>query len=153
MKMLSPLFSLHMPASGDVWMDYKPWTNWGVTGNTKVGSPEIESGVFRDVALPGKQLGKLTDAVLALILIVRAANPGAIEQNAEHERSIDDLLAMASNISLKKADLKKMVEADALEALRRLNDADPDAFKSMINTLHSKGESALQAEAEEQPGS
>lgn len=137
MPLLSPSFSVKMPASGDMWMDYKPWTNWGVS-STKVGSPEIESGIFRDVALPGKQLGRLTDAVAALIEIIQEAHPDAITETSGHAPAIEALTEMRNDILLKKAELKKTLEADASEALNRLKRADFAAFKSLVDVLHAQ---------------
>jgi hypothetical protein len=139
MPFLSPLLSVRLPASGDMWMDYKPWTNWGVS-STKAGSPQIESGVFFDVALPGKQLGKLTDAVTALITIAKELQPDAIARHPERAKAIEELLKMSSNIDLKKKELQKTIEAEALDALKRLRTADSAAFKSLVEKLHTQSE-------------
>ena len=61
-QMLTPLMSLRMPCSGDVLMNYSPWTNWGWS-DFDAGNPDMEQDIFTHVALPGKQLGggKLKD--------------------------------------------------------------------------------------------
>jgi hypothetical protein len=132
---LSPFFNVRFPASGDVLMDYEPSTNWDVF-NPNLGNARLESGIFRDVASPGAQLGKLTDAVTALIEIAKDAQPAAIAQNPDCAKAFDSLCKMRDDIDLKKKELQKSAEAEALDALNRLKTADYDAFKSLVETLH-----------------
>lgn len=138
-RMISPLLSVRMPASGDVRMDYNPWTNWGVS-SARAGSPEIEAGVFRDVALPGKQLGKLTEAVEALITIVKDVHPDVMARHPQQAEAINDLLRMANDVSLKKDELKKTAKADALDALERLKKSDSTAFETLLAELNKQNE-------------
>jgi hypothetical protein len=50
----------------DAW-DYAPVTTWFSPNVTiYAGDPKIEERIFRAIASPGRQLGKLTDAVLEL---------------------------------------------------------------------------------------
>ena len=134
-RMISPLLNVRMPASGDVVMDYKPWTNWGVS-SPKAGNPEVEAGVFRDVAMPGKQLGKLTEALDALISIVEDIHPGAIKPGSEQREAIDGLRTMANDIKLKRDELAKTAKAEALDALDRLKRSDREAFTSLVHELN-----------------
>lgn len=143
--MISPFLSVRMPASGDVLMDYKPWTNWGVS-SPEAGNPEIEAGVFRDVAMPGKQLGKLTEALNALIRIVEDAHPGVIKPGSEQYEAIDRLRTMANDIKLKKDALAKTAKAEALDALDRLKKSDREAFATLLDELNTQnGEKAATA--------
>jgi hypothetical protein len=127
--MFSPRMSFRLPASDDMWMDYKPWTNWGAV-SARAGSPQIEEEIFRDVALPGKQLGKLTDAVSALIEIVKSEHPLSC---AAHEPAFTDLKALETEITLKKEDLKKTTKTAAERALDLLRRADPEAFRELVD--------------------
>jgi len=70
-----PLFKL--PLSGDVTQAINPWTNvfnpaggqFGLVNITlgQSSAPDVEADVLTDVAGYGKQLGRLGDAVMALI--------------------------------------------------------------------------------------
>jgi hypothetical protein len=134
-----PSVSFRMPGGGDVWMDYSPWTNWGVSSTT-VGSPQIESGIFRDVALPGKQLGKLIDAVVALTTIIEKERPALEENYPEQAEALKELGYLAKEIDVKKMELKKSVESEATDALSRLEKADAKAYKALVENLHAQVE-------------
>ena len=86
-EMLLPLTSIRMPASGDVTMNYSPWTNWGWS-DYEAGDPETENEIFANVALPGKQLGKLTDAVMALIELAEKKDPRLAKGKSERAVAI-----------------------------------------------------------------
>ena len=134
LRMFSPMFSCRMPASGDMWLDYRPWTNWDKT-DPKAGNPEIEAGIFREIALPGKQLGKLTEAVMALADLVERVQPGILEQHPDQGEAIRALGAMNARISLRKEELKRTTKAEALASLERLRQADPEAYRSLLDEL------------------
>ena len=109
LQMLSPMMNFRFPASGDMLMDYRPWTNWA-NANPNAGSPEIEDQVFRNVALPGKQLGKLIDAVTELIRLVASEHPEIREQ---YPAAFSTLEEMAGEITRKKLDLQNTMQAEA----------------------------------------
>src|SRR6266496_1338122 len=67
-QMLPPLVDFRFPAGGDMNMDFHPWTNWGDV-DPNAGNQRIEDVIFRNVALPGRQLGRLIDVVAVLIEI------------------------------------------------------------------------------------
>ena len=98
----------------------------------------------RDVAKAAKQLGKLAAAVTALVTILKEVQPDAIAQHPECAAVIEDLLSKQNQIELKKIEVRKTVEAEALDALIRLKRADSHAFKSLVEELHeqSEGEAA-----------
>ncbi len=132
LQMLSPMMNFRLPASGDMVMDYKPWTNWG-QANPQAGSPQIEEEIFRDVALPGKQLGRLIDAVNALIEIDAKEHPG---RHQEHEPAFQDLQTMTADIVQRKHDLQHTMKAEAERALELLGRADPEAFRALLEKYH-----------------
>jgi hypothetical protein len=126
-----------MPGGGDVWMDYNPWTNWGVSSTT-VGSPQIESGIFHDVALPGKQLGKLMDAVVGLATILEHEQQDILKKYPAPAAALKELKDLGNEIDVKKMELKKSVESEATDALSRLEKADAQAYKTLIGKLHAQ---------------
>ena len=98
-RMLSPALSFRLPASGDVSMDYSPWTNWGISrSRATAGDPAIEAEVFAAVALPGKQLGKLTDATLALAELVKTVQPDILAQHPEQAAAIQAVVELAADV-------------------------------------------------------
>ena len=118
-------------------MDYNPWTNWGVSSAT-IGSPQIESGIFHDVALPGKQLGKLIGAVVSLATILEKEQPDLLAQHPEQSEALKELVDLGKKIDVKKMELKKSVESEAKDALDRLEKADAKAYKSLLQNLHAQ---------------
>ena len=127
--MLSPMMNIRLPASGDVNMDYRPWTNWG-EASPDAGSPKIEEEIFRNVALPGKQLGRLIDAVNALIEIATSDHPDLREQPRSE---FTDFQSMADKIITKKKDLQNTMKSQAEQALEQLKTADREAFDSLLD--------------------
>jgi hypothetical protein len=131
----SPTVDFRFPAGGDVMMDYQPWTNWGRV-SAKAGVPEIEAEIFRDVALPGRQLGKLINAVGILVALARRADPDVFERLPKEERdAIKDLETLASHVDEKKKELRGKVKDEADKALDRLKRADKDEYKKLVDTL------------------
>ena len=128
LQMFSPRMMFRLPGGGDMWMDYKPWTNWGKTSVT-AGAPLIEDEIFRFEALPGKQLGRLMDAVSALIDVVAREHPLSF---AAHQEEFTELTDLALKITLKKEDLKKTAKTEAVRALDLLQRSDYDAFREVI---------------------
>ncbi|MEX0349105.1 MAG: hypothetical protein AB3N15_06730 [Paracoccaceae bacterium] len=105
----SPEF--RFPLSGDVQQEIEPTI--GIRG-----IPAIEARVQREVASYGTQLGKVLDALQALSGETGVALP-----------QIDALVAGVEEV---KADCKEALRNHAAEALRKLKEADPDAFESVI---------------------
>ena len=119
-RMLMPWMNIRMPASGDVLMNYNPWTNWGWS-NYDAGNPEFEHEIFTKVALPGKQLGKLTAAVSTLIDLFEAVHPGLEEGPSEEAVAIREFKELAEQIADRKAELEGTAKGNAESALRRLS--------------------------------
>jgi hypothetical protein len=126
--MFSPRMMFRLPGGGDMSMDYKPWTNWGEV-SASAGAPQIEDEIFRYEALPGKQLGRLMDAVSALIDVVAHEHP---QSYATHQAAFAELKDIALTITLKKEDLKKTAKTEAVRALDLLQRSDTEAFRDVI---------------------
>lgn len=132
LQMLSPWMSIRLPASGDVKMNYSPWTNWGWSASG-AGDPEIEHELFTTVALPGKQLGKLTEAVMSLIELADETHPGLDAGGSERAVAIREFKELAAKIQIRKKAIQKTVEEDAERMLLRLKRSDRAAFDRVID--------------------
>ncbi|HEY3699213.1 MAG TPA: hypothetical protein VGK97_07765, partial [Spongiibacteraceae bacterium] len=65
LRLWSP--TINLPGSGGIGkFNYHPYTTWGAP-TLFSGNEAVEQVVYRDVATPGRQLGKLTDVVLELV--------------------------------------------------------------------------------------
>ena len=132
--LFSPTMDMRLPSSGDVRMNYSPWTNWG-RASTTAGDPLKEDLIFRDVALPGKQLGRLLDAVEVLVLLAENNQQGAAgeEVDANQQKSaFDELKSLAKAVREKKQGLKTSLEAQARESLEALRKEDSEMFKAVL---------------------
>lgn len=137
-RMLSPALSFRLPASGDVSMDYSPWTNWGISRpKATAGNPQIEAEVFSGVALPGKQLGKLTEATLALAELVKTVQPDILKHHPEQAKAIQAVIDLSKDVERAKDEHRKTAKAEAIEAMDRLRQSDPDQYRSFVDDLHS----------------
>ena len=132
-RMMMPWLNIRMPASGDVLMNYNPWTNWGWS-NYDAGNPEFENEIFTKVALPGKQLGRLTAAVSALISMAEASHRDIEKKHPEQATAIREFTELADKIAARKAQLEGTAKGNAESALRSLRYANPEAYDELINT-------------------
>jgi len=115
-----PPFAWNMPLSGDV-KDISPVSSWfspqyefNIAGNAA-----LEKQVITKVASYGKQLGKLTNAVLELA----DGKPGD---------AVNALRAMADDIEA----LKNKTLADSIEAdLAKLKVQDKAAYEALVKRL------------------
>lgn len=109
----SPIF--RFPLSGDVSQDIEPQLTTKIAG-----VPEIEAYVVRDVASYGRQLGRISEAVLELA-------------DAQHHDGpkVQALRDLVNEIDTVKHDRKGVLRQDAETALARLRDADKDAWRSL----------------------
>ena len=115
-----PPFAWNMPLSGDV-KDISPVTSWfspqyefNIAGNAA-----LEKQVITKVASYGKQLGKLTNAVLELA-------------DGEPGEAVEALRAMAAEIeAVKNKTLAASIEAD----LAKLKVQDKAAYEALVKRL------------------
>ena len=133
-QVLSPWMSIRLPGSGNVFMNYNPWTNWGWS-DYEAGDPDIEHEIFTTVALPGKQLGRLTDAVLSLIELASEAHPELDQGESAHALAFREFKELADRILITKRKLQGSVEGDAENALLRLKYTNRDAFNRLIDKV------------------
>ena len=93
------------------------------------GDLKLEREIVTDVATYGKQLGELTDVVLAL-----AAHTGLAMSPA-----LDELTAIRDAIELKKTEYRKTTLERASKALAELKEHDPAGYKLLLNGLTASG--------------
>ncbi len=116
---LSP-FGWQMPLSGDV-KDISPVTSWFSPQYdiNIAGDSELEKHVITKVASYGKQLGKLTNAVLELA-------------DGEPGEAVESLRAMAAEIDA----VKNKTLVDAIESdLAKLKSQDTAAYQALLKRL------------------
>ena len=118
-----------LPLSGDVAQAIAPLTNWfsPTIEMNFAGDRRIEADVVSNVASYGKQLGMLTDAVLALSKVTKDGGGEAVARLAE----------LAGRIEACKKRYNSGLEQQAREALERLQKADPAACKRVIRDVAS----------------
>jgi tellurite resistance protein len=119
-----------------------PMTNWGSITVNYQGNPEIESAVVQEIAGYGKQLGILTEAVLALADRIGTAdgNGGAAEPEA-----VERLRRLAAKIEdMKERNRFNRVD-DLKDQLKSLARRDPATAQRLIRRL---GEDATAAAAD-----
>jgi ABC-type transporter Mla subunit MlaD len=122
---------LKMPGSGDVWQKVTNVTDWF---SPKVemnfaGDPQIEQDVNANVASYGKQLGVLTEAVIALS---SPDAPGAAASLATAIKRLEDFQAEINEIKQRRA---PSLAATALNAMTQLKSTDKAGYERVIQQL------------------
>ncbi len=105
------------------WLNFNPQVHWPFSGAVtqdihpsllaKAGSEETAVRVLREVASYGRQIGVLSDLLLALVTSVQPKKLGA-----EGERALEQLCQMVGNIQRIKSELNPLPDTpDAARAL------------------------------------
>lgn len=110
------------PLSGDVSQWFRIFSPTIVNGE---GDPELEREIVENVATYGKQIGELTDVVLAL-----AAHAGLPETAA-----LGELKAIAAAVAAKKAEYRKNALERARKAMDELREHDPEGYALLLTRL------------------
>jgi len=113
---------LNHPVSGEVDQEILPsWfsTNITVTG---LGEPELEQKIVTQVATYGKQLGELTEVVLAL----------AEASHLTGNEALQELRSIAEQIEQTKQAHRMSVQQRAERALQDLAESDPEGLSRLI---------------------
>ena len=109
------------------WLNFNPEVHWPFSGSVtqdihpsllaKAGSDEIEVRALREVASYGKQIGVLSDLLLA---VVASTRPKDLSDEGKH--ALDQLRTMVTDIRRIKEQLHPLPE-------------DPDAARELIKAL------------------
>lgn len=124
---LDPLGLFRLPLGGDVWQRIATgWFSPSTTvNNTYNGDPAIEERVTREVASYGRQLGWLSEIVLAM------AKEEALPKDA-----VQKLTEAVARIDKIKKEARDAAVGDARQALSKLASSSPDAFRALVNETY-----------------
>jgi hypothetical protein len=119
---------LKLPGSGDVWQKVTNVTDWFSPKFEMnfAGDPGIEEEVNKTVASYGRQLGILTEAVIAL------ADPTQPKAVVDLKSAIDRLKGFQAEIEAIKKRRAPELEDQIIDAVTRLKASDPDAYKRLV---------------------
>lgn len=131
MNFMAPWLGLGLPGSGDVWQKVTNVTDWfspKLTVNY-AGDPRIEEDVTSNVASYGKQLGILTEAVLALAGPTDAIADPALKAAAER------LTKIQTEIEAIKKRRAPETEDAIVQAMTRLKTSDEPSYERVLKRL------------------
>jgi len=120
-----------MPASGDVWQKVTNVTDWfspRVEMNF-AGDPQIEQEVNQSVASYGKQLGLLTEAVLAL------AEKDPKVASIPSVVRLKDIDARVAEIKARRG---RTMEETAEDAMSQLKSTHAANYRKLVDRLHAE---------------
>lgn len=125
LRLWSP--TINLPGSGSIGgFNYHPYTTWEAP-SLFTGNQMVESGVYREVASPGKQLGKLTDVVLEL-----ADALAKIDADVKNSECVRNLRELNNDIKAVKGRIEESAAKQAEAVLDELLATDPDALKRLL---------------------
>lgn len=127
--------SYRAPLSGDVTQDIAQSMQLS-------GDRDIELEVYKDAGSPGRQLGRLTDAVLDLEQRLRQLSGALAERDlcdqslAARTKVFDDLMEIATEVDKVKERHGHRLKDRAQESMERLRKADSAGFKALMKELN-----------------
>ena len=119
--------SFQLPWSGDVTQNISPITTWFPL-NIDVdypGNPKVEVEVLSRVASVGKQLGRITEALLAVAEATSCTELKEIEALREIARQVDEI----------KQARRPLAVAEATAALQIVRSEDPAGYAAILEKL------------------
>lgn len=131
LRLWSP--TINMPGSGSIGgFNYHPYTTWESPALFR-GNQTVEFGVYREVASPGKQLGKITDAVLEL------ANALAkIDASILDAEGVQKLRELDGAVKTVKDRIEESAVKEAEKILDELCETDPDSLQRLLKEYGAK---------------
>jgi hypothetical protein len=116
----------HFPFSGDLAQRIQPETDWFFGAiSPRAGQPRLEQKIHQDVASYGRQLGLLTEAVLAL------AEPDSVTAE-QGQAALDRLKTIQREVEELKSRERAGQAEGTLQALRQLARDDPAALQQVL---------------------
>jgi len=140
--MENPLGLWRLPWSGDVTQAINPWSWWtsamGQFGLVNISSsasadPQLERDIVSKVASYGRQLGRMTDAVYALL-----AHQDESVWSPDERRDIAEFRRMADAIYAVKAGYAAPTDAALdrlIDGIRFLKERDPAEYERVVGKL------------------
>jgi len=138
----TPASPFQFPFSGDVTQAINPWTWWlrlmsqvgFININmTKSSDPEMERRITENVAGYGKQLGRVIEALDALL--VNSATAG---WSADQKKALLNFFEMAKDIAAVKGDYIAPTKVNVdrfLEGIRQLKETDEKEYGEVVERL------------------
>jgi hypothetical protein len=114
--------SIDAPLSGDVSQWFRLFSPTIVNGE---GDPALEREIVEDVATYGKQIGEITDVVLAL----------AAQSKLPETQALAELKTIAVAVAAKKAEYRKNALEHARKAMDDLREHDPEGYALLLAGL------------------
>lgn len=139
-QMLSSGFSkplaINLPGSGSIGgFTYQPSTVWEAPSLYR-GNIAVEQAVYNTVASPGKQLGKLTDAVIALADLMERHLPVAPDDDAREK--LDELREMCAMIARLKTPIVENLEQTTRDDFANLAKSNKKRAQSLLDELQAQ---------------
>jgi hypothetical protein len=114
--------STDTPLSGDVSQWFRIFSPTIVNGQ---GDPVLEREIVENVATYGKQIGEITDVVLAL----------AAHAKLPENQALAELKDIAARVAQKKAEYREGVLERARKAMDELREHDPEGYALLLAGL------------------
>jgi hypothetical protein len=125
LRLWSP--TINLPGSGGIGkFNYHPYTTWAAP-TLFSGNEAVEQVVYRDVATPGKQLGRLTDVVLQLVDELTK-----LDSNIADSECVKKLTEMTTRIKSIKTTVEDNTVAATKELLDKLKATDVEGFNALM---------------------
>ncbi|MET0377875.1 MAG: hypothetical protein ABW049_02695 [Spongiibacteraceae bacterium] len=122
--------AINLPGSGSIGgFTYQPNTVWEAPSLYR-GNFSLEQSIYGNVASPGKQLGKLMDAVLLIAEV--------LGKDLKDQKQIKELSDIAEMIERLKDPVVKNVEQTAREDLEKLLATNKSSLKGLIDEFQEK---------------
>jgi len=140
--MENPLSLWQLPWSGDVMQAINPWSWWtnamGQFGLINISSsasanPQLEREIVGKVASYGRQLGRMTDAVYAVL-----AHQDSTSWSSTEQRGVADFRRMADAIYAVKAGHAAPTDAaldELIEGIRFLKERNAEEYERVVGKL------------------
>lgn len=125
LRLFSP--TINLPGSGSIGgFSYHPYTTWEGPAVYR-GDQNVEQMVYREVASPGKQLGKLTEVVLEL-----ADAMAKLDSSIAESENARELKCLCERVESIKQTVNVNAEATAKDALEKLKAVDPEKLRQLL---------------------
>ena len=122
--------AVNLPGGG---FNYHPYTTWEAPSLYR-GNATLENTIYTDVASPGKQLGKITDVVLALAEILKQN----VDASEDKKNKVDELAKIADVIAKLKQPVIETAEQNARDDLEKLFGLNKAKLRAVLDEFDSK---------------
>jgi len=140
-----PTSLFKFPLSGDVTQAINPWTWWLRMMNqigfininmTKSSDPQMERRIIENVAGYGKQLGRIIEALDAMV-----DHTNSTEWPAEQKKALEEFSELAEEVAAVKGNFIAPTKVNVdrfLEGMRQLKKEDKQAYDKLLEKLRTE---------------